>query len=229
MTLKDLQALVDECTGVAKPPELRSEAQKQNLANIVGVMRFPEILLVRHMQSATFQFLEIAQRITNGRSAFSNEGIYYKGSSDDIALNRGVARFSADPEAVAALKADGMPTGSLQVPAVSIHSINDPQVPVEVQSSYRGVVDAAGNRDRLVQAFTDENAHTGQSPPELAAALDAVMQWVEHGTKPTPQTISASCEQLRASIDGPCRYHPDFMPKPYSTRYARGAAGAGLK
>ena len=50
------------------------------------------------------------------------------------------------------------------------------------------------------------------------------MKWVEHGTKPTPQTIAASCEQLRASLDGPCRYHPEFTPKPYNTRYARGGA-----
>ena len=224
MTLNELQAMIDECTGVGKPAEARSEVQKQNLANILGVMRFPQALLVRHMQSATLLFREIAQRITEGRSAFSNEGIYYQGSNDDAALNRGVARFSADPQAVAALKADGMPTGALQAPVISIHSINDPQVVVEVQSAYRDAVDAAGNRDRLVQAFTDENLHTGQSAPEIAAALDSVMKWVEQGIKPTPQTIAASCKQLRASLDGPCRYHPEFTPKPYNTRYARGGA-----
>src|SRR5262245_9625285 len=38
MTLKDLQAIVEECTGVGKPADARSEAQKQNLANILGVM-----------------------------------------------------------------------------------------------------------------------------------------------------------------------------------------------
>jgi hypothetical protein len=217
-----LQALVNECTGVGKAADQRSEAQKQKLANILAIMRFPQALLVRHMQAATLLLREIAQRITNGRSAFSNEGVYYKGSSDDVALNRGVARVSADPRAVAALKADGMPTGSLQAPVVSIHSINDPQVAVEVQSSYREVVDAAGNRNRLVQAFTDENAHTGQSTPELSAALDALMQWVEQGVMPTPQAIAASCERLRGSFDEPCRYHPEFMPKPYNTRYARG-------
>jgi hypothetical protein len=26
------------------------------------------------------------------------------------------------------------------------------------------------------------------------------------------------------SYDGPCRYHPEYAPKAYSTRYARGAA-----
>jgi hypothetical protein len=75
-----------------------------------------------------------------------------------------------------------------------------------------------------VQAFTDENEHTGQSAPELAAALDALMQWVEKGVKPTPQSIAARCEPLRLTFEGPCRYHPEFTPQAYHTRYARGAA-----
>jgi pimeloyl-ACP methyl ester carboxylesterase len=226
MTLKQLEALVDECTGVVKPVAERTEQQKQNLANILGVMRFPESLLLRHMQSATFLFREIVERTTGGRNAFSNVGVTYKGSSDDAALNRDVARFTADPEAVAALKADGEPTGAIAVPVISIHSINDPQVVVEVQSHYRDAVQAAGNGERLVQAFTDERAHTSQSAPELAASIDALMQWIEQGTKPSSQSIAASCQRLRVTHDGPCRYHPEFTPKGYETRYARGAAVA---
>ena len=224
MTLKDLEALVDECTGIAKPAAARTELQKQNLANILGVMRFPDRLLVRHMQAATFLFREIGDRTTQGRNAFSNMGVQYKGSTDDVALNRDIARFAADPAAVADLKADGSPTGALPVPVLSIHSINDPQVVVEVQSAYRDVVHAAGNGDRLVQAYTDENEHTGQSGSELAAALDSLMLWIEKGTKPTAQSVATRCEQLLMSYDGPCRYHPEYAPKAYSTRYARGAA-----
>jgi GNAT superfamily N-acetyltransferase len=225
MTLKDLATAVDACTGVAHDAAARTETQKQNLANIIGVMRFPERMLVRHMQAATFLFREIAERVTHGRSAFSNVDVRYTGSSDDVELNRGVARFAADPEALAALRADGEPTGALPVPVVSIHSINDPQVVVEVQSAYRDAVARAGAGDRLVQSFTDENEHTGQSAPELAAALDALMQWIEKGAKPTPQTIAAACERWRATFEGPCRYHPDFSPKPYGTRfYARAAS-----
>ena len=164
-------------------------------------------------------FRDIVKNTTGGRNPLSNIGVRYKGSTDDAALNRDVARFAADPAAVAALKADGDPTGVLPVPVVSIHSINDPQVVVEVQSAYRDVVKAAGSGERLVQAFTDERAHTGQSAPELAAALDALMQWIEKGAKPTPQSIAAGCEELRPSLDGPCRYHPEFTPKPFSTRF----------
>jgi hypothetical protein len=226
VTLKDIEALIDECTGLTKAADARSPQQNQNLANILGVMRFPEPLLLRHMQSATFLFREIVERTTGGRNAFSNVGVTYKGSSDDVALNRDVARFSADPAAVAALKADGEPSGAIAVPVISIHSINDPQVVVEVQSHYRDAVQAAGNGERLVQAFTDERAHTSQSAPELAASIDTLLQWIEQGTKPSPQSIAASCQRLRVTNDGPCRYHPEFTPKAYDTRYARGAAVA---
>ncbi len=225
MTLKDLDAVVDECTGVSKPAAQRSEQQKKNLADIIGVMGYPENLLVRHMQAATLLFRDIVQRTTGGRDPFDNTGIRYHGSSNDEELNRNVARFTADPAAVAILKADGDLTGKLPVPVVSIHSINDPQVPVEAQSAYHDTVAAAGSSDKLVQAYTDERAHTGQSPPELAAALDAVVQWVEKGTKPTAQSIAAACEQFRATFEGPCNWHPEFTPKPYGTIfYPREAA-----
>jgi hypothetical protein len=230
MTLKELEARVDECTGVAHPAAERTAQQKQNLANILGVVKVPETLLVRHMQAATILFREIADRITQGRSAFSNIGVQYKGSSDDVALNRDVTRFALDPAALVALKADGEPTGVLPVPVVSIHSINDPQVVVEAQAAYRAAAERAGSGDRLVQAYTDERAHTGQSAPELAAALDGLMQWIEKGEKPTAQSIAAACLKFRASYDGPCSYHPDYSPRPYATRfYPREPVVAGVQ
>jgi len=103
MTLKELSATIDECTGVTKAAAERSEEQKQNLANILNVMRIPESMLVRHMQAATYVFRDIAQGLAHGKSAFSNMNVRYKGSSDDAALNEGVARFDADPAAQAEL------------------------------------------------------------------------------------------------------------------------------
>jgi len=224
MTLKEMGVRIDECTGVTKPAGERTDQQKQNLSNIIGVVRIPERMLVRHMQAALFIFRDITLGVAHGQSAFSNVDVHYQGSSDDAALNRGVARFAADATAVSALKADGEPTGALTVPVVSIHSMNDPQAAVESQAAYRSKVNAAGNGARLVQAYTDESEHAAQSPPELAAGLDALMQWIEKGDKPSPQSIAASCGQLRAALEGPCRYHPDYEPKPYSTRFARAAA-----
>ena len=216
---KELAARIDECTGILKPAAERSEQQKQNLATITKVIGIIPGELVRHMQTATLLFRNIVQGMTGGRNPFSNEGMRYKGSSDDEALNRGVERFTADPAAYAILKADGEPNGTLPVPMVSLHSINDPRVAVESQSFYRDAVAAAGNAERLVQAYTDEPQHTGQSAPELAAAIGLLTEWVEKKQKPTPEAIAARCQQLSATLTGPCRFHPEFVPKAYSTRY----------
>jgi hypothetical protein len=219
MTIRELTVLVDECTGISLAADARSASQKQNLADILAVMGYPETLLVRHLQAATLTFRDIAERITGGRNPFTNVGVQYKGSHDDAALNSGVARFTADPGALAALNADGRPTGVLPIPVVTIHSINDPQVLVEVESAYRETVTAAGSSDHLVQAYTDERGHVLQSPPEVAAALDSLMQWIEKGAKPSAQSIAAMCDQVKTTLDGPCRYHPEYSPKSYATRY----------
>ena len=47
---------------------------------------------------------------------------------------RGVARFQADPKAVAELADDADPTGMVTIPTVTMHAIDDPQVPVEVDA-----------------------------------------------------------------------------------------------
>jgi pimeloyl-ACP methyl ester carboxylesterase len=223
LTLKELTERIDACTGATKPAEARSETQKKNLANILGVMRIPETMLVRHMQAGAFVFRDIGERITNGKNPFSNTSVRYWGSSDDAALNRGIMRFEADTAARTALIADGQATGAITVPVVSIHSMNDPQAAVEAQWEYRDRVRSAGKGNLLVQAYTDERVHVGQSPPEFAASFEALMQWVEKGTKPTAQSIAAACAPLRATYEGPCRYHPEYEPKPLNTRYARSA------
>jgi hypothetical protein len=216
MTPDQLTARVDECTGVTRPANARSELQKRNLANILGVVGFSEGVLMRNMQYGTFIFRDIAG-ITQGHSAFSNVHSRYRGSDNDEALNAGVARFESDPAGIAALKIDAEPTGAIPIPVMAIHSINDPQVSVDAEASYRVLARTAGNSDRVVQAYTDENEHTGQSAPEIAAALDSLMQWIERGTKPSPQSVAAACADLRASLGGPCRYHPEYEPKGYKT------------
>ena len=90
---------------------------------------------------------------------------------------------------------------------------------VETQSAYRDIVAAAGRGDRLVQALTDEPRHVGQSAPEIAAALEALRQLVASGTKPTPQSIAEQCKAMQKLARGDCGYHPDFVPKPFSTRF----------
>lgn len=217
MSLDELEKKINACTGVSTPAAQRNERQKRNLANILNVMQIPENLLFRHMQSSTLLFSGIIKTVTYGRNPFSNIGIRYRGSDDDDRLNREVPRFAADPSAVADLKWDGEAIGIVRVPTITTHSINDPQVAVESAAVYRDAVVTAGNGPRLVQTYTDEAAHTGQSPRELTAMLDSLMEWIEQGRKPTPQTIAAKCGTY--SFEGACRYQPGFEPKPYGSRY----------
>src|SRR5258707_15414909 len=83
MTLKDLDAVVDECTGVGHPAAARSDRQKQNLANILGVMGYPENLLVRHMQAGTLLFRDIVNNTTGGGKPFSKTGARPKSAAPD--------------------------------------------------------------------------------------------------------------------------------------------------
>ncbi len=219
ISLPGLEKLINDCTGVSRPAAERTAEQKARLANIVNVVNIPENLLFRHMQSSTLLFAGIVRDMTKGRNPFSNTGVVYKGSNDDAALNRDVARFAADPSAVADLRHDGEVTGNIPVPVISIHSINDPQVAVEHQSVYRDAAAKGGSGERLVQAYTDEPEHTGQSAPEIAASINALMQWIEKGQKPSAVSIAADCKTLSATLTGPCRYQPDFQPKPIETRF----------
>jgi len=220
MTLDELTARIDECTGVTRPAATRTELQKKNLANILGVGGFHESVLIRHMQYGTFNFRDIAS-ITHGKSPFSNVNSIYRGSDDDEALNRGVIRFKSDPAGIAALKADAEPKAALAIPVMAIHSINDPQVTVNAEAFYRDLAKSTGSADKLVQAYTDENGHTAQSDAEIAAALNSLMQWIESGTHPSPQSVAVACGNFLASLTGPCRYQPEFEPKGYATTGAR--------
>jgi alpha-beta hydrolase superfamily lysophospholipase len=217
MKSADLVARVDECTGVRTPKDKRTEAQKKNLADILGVIHIAEKSLVGNMSWSTFLFRDIVARL-GGRNPFTNERVRYAGSGDDEALNKGVARFSADPEAARKFAADGRLTGKLPIPVLTMHAIDDPTVFVEQDAHYRAVVDAAGSGDRLVQTWTHESEHSYLSSPEYAAQLEALMDWIDKGEKPTVQKIMALCDKFSKDYDGGCHYAPDFNPKPLDTR-----------
>jgi hypothetical protein len=234
LTRKELEARVNECTGVAIPGDQRSEAQRQNLANVLSVIRIPERTLVAHLAWATFLFRDMVQLRLGGHNPFSNLDVRYAGSSDDDALNKGVTRFAADPAGIAALADDSDLTGRVAVPIVTMHAIDDPTAFVEHEAAYREVLERAGTSDRLVQTFTREHQHSYLSTPEYAAVLNALLGWIESGSKPTADAIIAACDRYRASYDGACLFDPAFVPKPFDERsYPRaahhGAGASGIR
>ena len=218
ITAKELEERINECTGVGLPREQRSAEQQRNLANITAVIRIPERILVRQMDFAAFMFQDIVHKRLGGRNPFSNAQVRYSGSDDDEGLNKGVARFEADPRAAEEFARDGDMTGKVSLPILAIHAIDDPIIFVEQESAYKATLEAAGTSDRLVQTYTREKEHSYLSTPEYAALLQALLGWVEENRKPSPASVAALCEAQARRYEGACHFDVAYTPRPLDAR-----------
>lgn len=78
----------------------------------------------------------------------------------------------------------GAPTGKLRRPVIAVHGMYDPVCWVTHESLYRGLVDAAGNGDKLVQVYVNAPGHVAFSFEQLMAALNAMESWLDNGVPP---------------------------------------------
>ena len=112
-----------------------------------------------------------------GGQPFDNSTRVYAGSSDDAALNAGVARFTADPAALAAMS-EFETAGNLQVPVVTLHTTGDPIVPFEQQALYAAKVAGSGSTARLTQTAVERYGHCNLEAGELMSAFAGLMDRV---------------------------------------------------
>ena len=218
MTPRDLAARVNECTGVQLAPEKRTDAQRRALANILNVTRVPERTLIAHLSWGTFLFSDIVHWRLHGRNPFSTTGVRYSGSEDDAALNRGVARYRADPRALAELAHDSDLTGKVSIPVLTLHAIDDPTAFVEHEAAYRRVRERAGTAALLVQTFSKESEHSYLATPQYPALLEALLAWIDKGEKPSPQSVAALCGKYTSAYEGGCHFDTTYRPQPYESR-----------
>lgn len=133
-------------------------------------------------------------------------------------LERG-QRVAADPAAVRRAAAlGGAPSGTIEVPTITLHTAADPLVAVQNQSLLR---DAVGPTASLVQIYTVAPARypaqpgapfgaghcefTPDSRVGMVALLDA---WVRDGQAPTEAAV-------RDALGPESGYAPDFEPGPW--------------
>jgi pimeloyl-ACP methyl ester carboxylesterase len=110
-----------------------------------------------------------------GGQPYDNEDRVYQGSSDDAALNAGVARFTADPAARAALgrfETSGDPSAPISI----IHTTADPIVPFFHQPLYADKVAAAGRSELLDRRDVERFGHCAFTSSEILAAFGALPQ-----------------------------------------------------
>jgi pimeloyl-ACP methyl ester carboxylesterase len=108
-----------------------------------------------------------------GGQPFDNADRVYAGSSDDAGLNAGVARFHADPAALAGLERF-QTSGNLAVPVVTMHTSGDPIVPFEQQSLYTAKVKATAPSANLTEIPVERFGHCSFEAAELLSAFTAL-------------------------------------------------------
>jgi len=222
LTRPELAARVKDCTGVGMPAAQRTPEQAARLKTILSVVKIEERSLLGHLNWATWLFQDLVQKRLGGRNPFGNIGVVYQGSADDAALNAGVLRYAADPQAKGALAADSQPTGRTALPTLALHAIDDPTAFVELENAYRRIRDAAGTGSQLVQSFSAEREHSYLSDSEYPALFTALLDWIDKGEKPTPQSLAQRCASVapRYDTDGKngCHIKPDWQPPALESR-----------
>ncbi|MRD46386.1 hypothetical protein [Caenimonas koreensis] len=218
MTSADLNARINECLGLGKPQAQRTPEELRKIKTIVDVVKIPASSIASHMAWATFHFQDVVQMRTAGASPFGNMGVRYSGSSDDAALNASVARYAADPRAVATFAADTDPDGRIPVPVLTVHGIDDPTAFVEMDDSFLRTMQKAGTADHLVQTFTADNTHSYLSDAAYPTLLAALSAWTRGAPKPTPAQIAQQCLPFEPVYGKGCRFKPDYQPPPLASR-----------
>ncbi|MEO8255739.1 MAG: hypothetical protein ABI868_00180 [Acidobacteriota bacterium] len=104
-----------------------------------------------------------------GGNPYGNRLRWYFGSSNDLQLNLRVARFSASPRALAALRPYET-SGDLRIPLVTLHTIADDVVPVWQELLYW-----AKARGRFVPLLAPRYGHCNFTTSELVGALQATI------------------------------------------------------
>lgn len=204
MTRAELRRRIVACTGWGLSQRDRTADQSRRLRDILAVTGIVEAELIDHMNWATFLFQDLVHRRLGGRNPFDNSMTVYSGSSDDAALNAGVSRFRADPEAVARLAYDADLSGLIVAPTVTLHALHDPTVSFEAERIYAGTVARAGRSGLLLQAATDEDQHSKLEDKGYLTALAVLEDWMESGARPDPAGLSDRCAALRGP--GRCRF-----------------------
>lgn len=206
MTRAELRRRVVECTGIGLSARDRTAQQSRRKRELLAITGIEEDELIAHMNWATFTFQDLVQVRLGGRNPFDNSRTVYSGSSDDTALNAGVERFAADPEAVALLAHDADMTGQIVAPTLTLHALYDPTVFFAAEAVYAETVASAGRSHLLVQAATDEDQHSKLEDAGYLTVLAALERWIDTEERPDPAGFQQACVADQAPRT--CRFVP---------------------
>lgn len=192
LTDDDLAHRVDACTGVLRPATQRSAAQQKALATVLRLTGLPEAGLLPQLRHATFDLQHLVWHQLGGKSALGNEGITY-GGPGDAALNRTLPRYKIDAAARGALEGFTDAGGSVHVPVLTLHALDDPVAVVEQTAFWRQSMEEAGTADQLLQVYLPGQVHDQVPAASLTAAARLLLAWVDAGRRPDSASAALAC------------------------------------
>lgn len=216
LTKAQLAARVNEALGVRLPAAQRSAVQARRLRTLVDVLKLTEHGVADQLRWATFTLRDVVEK--HGGSPIGNENVRYIGSDDDDALNAGVPRYRADPVARARFSAESDYVGRFPMPVLTVHGIHDPTCFVEVHDTLRCRMRDAGCAHQLVQTFVDSDQHSYLGDAIYPRLIEALLDWIDNGARPTPQGIAQRSRALQPSPAPVHDFVPDFVPRALATR-----------
>jgi pimeloyl-ACP methyl ester carboxylesterase len=152
-----------------------------------------------HDLASTTAFIAYMLKELNDRAGgnpFDNRNVIYNGTLDDNKTNSEIARYAADPKAVAYMRSYYTPNGHIVNPMLAIHTSYDPLVPVWIPNTYTSTVEQAGASNLYVQQFVKHDGHCAITPDETASGFAELREWKAHGTRPhageVPKAVSGN-------------------------------------
>lgn len=136
-----------------------------------------------------------------GGNPYGNILTWYFGSSNDWRLNRGVERARADPAARDYMRAYYQTTGNLQVPLVTLHNFQDPDVPFMHELIYFTLVALRGRLNNLVAIPVPGYGHCNFSFDQVLTGFGLLLQKAGVPLPATPSFMQAALPQQLTEQD----------------------------
>jgi hypothetical protein len=203
-----LQTLLplNQCTGVNLPAELRNDAMKRRLAQLMNLAHITdEKFFVTNVGYATYALSDLvrAPDKLDDLSPFSTLGVDY----NDAAINAGIARISGDPFAQLYFRwaSDFRGRIAASTKVLAIQTSQDQLVIPANQYVLRQTLPAA----QLTSALVNESkpSHCGFTLAEGVAGWEALRGWIATSSQPSVSTLQTDCAAaMNAGAAGPCRY-----------------------
>lgn len=97
------------------------------------------------------------------------------------------------------------PSGRIRRPVLTVHTEGDWLATPNHEGAYRATVEQHDNGDLLMQQFVPGGAHCTFTPEQVIAGIDAMMYWLDTGTRPDPSVF------FPKSLG----FDPDYVPGPW--------------